>query len=426
MQDVFHAYDIRGKYPSEIDPAFARRLGTAIGAVLSKSVGVGRDARYGSRGVEPAFIEGLLKSGARVTQISKEPTPTPLVAFFSRQNRSFAVNITASHNPPEYTGFKIMDKNGMSFNDWDRLKDAMNKDAFEEGVLNTELWNENYVDAVTKGVSSDARIAVDSIGGAGTVLGPVALKAIGATVVPIYTEFSDTFYGREPEPKENNLHLLQQRVIDEKAAFGVAFDGDADRVVFVDDAGRVVPTNEMAYWFSQKLPKGRRVFSVDCTNNLNGPDVRWSRVGNTFISKIMVKEDCVFGAERSGHYYFDPHQYHALADGILPCVLTAGWLKDQKLSEALRSVPQMFSTAGVIHYSNHAEKNKAMESIANTMKASYSSEKILTVDGVKVNEANGWFLVRTSNTEPLIRYTVEGSTKEDAEKLESDVKRFFK
>jgi len=433
-EHIFRAYDIRGIYGVDLTEETASKIGKAFSAYLNgegKELIVGRDVRLSGKPLEDALIEGLIASGCDVEDIGVVTTP---ILYFStvHYRKDGGIMVSASHNPPEWNGFKILTKQGFVCEG--KGMETLKKIAIDErfkystpGSLetNSRILTE-YQDYVLKRIRLEhgLRGVLDPGNGSCSLLIPQLYEAAEINVVALNPEPDGRFPAHPPEPTREVLDTLAKAVLKERADFGVAFDGDGDRCIFVDERGRIVSGNSALIMLAEHFLKNWKgtaiVYEVSCSmsveeaiRSLGGRPVL-SRVGHTYINEKMLQEKAVFGGELSGHFYFE--DTYGFDDAVFASLKMAEFLseQDRKFSEIVDSMPiyPMYSK----NFDCPDEKKfKAVEALSEEFKE--MGYQLLTVDGVKVVDSNGWFLIRPSNTQPQIRLTAEAKNKEDLERL---------
>lgn len=429
--EIFLAYDVRGVYNVNLSEDVAERLGVSLGALLGEGgrVVVGYDTRYSSPKLCRFLVKGVLKAGCDVVSIGLVPAP---VAYFYafKEDVDACVYVTASHNPPIYNGFKFLKKGGVFFGDRvDELKEIYFSKAWPQagrlGSYDEDLGAfDRYEDYLMKHVDIDGfmSIVTDSFFGASSKISGRIFRDFGLRVKALRDEPKGDFGGLRPEPTEENLQALAEEVLREEADFGVAFDGDGDRSVFIDDKGRPLIGGSMGSIFAEYIlsrGKGKVVATVDCAYELKhvveslGGTLIWSRVGSRFIQEAVVREEALFGCEQSSHFYFN--QLYPFSDGMLATLLLAKILTQAgvKLSELadrrrIHPVRKVYIDCGT-----HDLKLRVMERVKETALRMPNPKDFL--DGVKVylNKFE-WVLIRPSNTEPALTLVIEA---EDEKRL---------
>ncbi|AEH06242.1 phosphomannomutase/phosphoglucomutase [Methanothermococcus okinawensis] len=430
---VFKAYDIRGVFKEQIDENFAYSLGKSIGKQYNNIL-VGNDVRIGSKELTKPFIYGLLKSGAKVSYAGT--ISTPLIYFGTKDNYDLGVILTASHNPPEYTGFKMCDKKAIPISPIDEIKPI-----FEEYKLNETQKKEIEeidldklkVDIITdykrfflnRCASWDIKIAVDFANGSTSL----AEKDILEKLVPNHVFINDypdgTFPAHQPDTlKKSCLVDIINAVKENNCDMGVIFDGDGDRIGIIDEKGNVLQGDILTALIAieilkeknkDKESKGEKikiVYDLRCSKivpeiieKYGGAPIK-TRVGHYFIKKLMHEVDAEFAGELSNHFYFKEVGYFESPLLALNYILCA--VRDMKkpLSELSKEYKKYFHS-GEINF-----KVKDQKLIMEKLKAKYSKCKIEEIDGISIYCDNWWFNIRASNTEPLLRLNLEANTEE--------------
>jgi len=439
-EHIFRAYDIRGVYGVDLTKEAALRIGRAVSTYLNgkgKNVIVGRDVRLSGKSLEDALIRGLLLGGCDVEYIGMVTTP---ILYFSstRDGKDAGIMVTASHNPPDWNGFKILTKDGFicEGRGMEEIKQMVINGRFKgfaSGGLekNTEalITYENYVLSKIE-VESRLKGVFDPGNGSCSLLIPKLYENAGIEVTALNAEPDGRFLKHPPEPTAEVLNELAEVVLMEKADFGVAFDGDGDRCIFVDDKGRIVPSSSLLIILAEHYLKERKgvpiVYEISCSLgvedaiSLYGGKPILSRVGHTYIYEKMITEKAAFGGESSGHFYFA--ELHGFDDALFACLKLAEVLSKsgEKLSDIVDSI-LIYPRISKNFNCPDDKKFKVVEALKE--KFADSGSRILTIDGVKVVDPRGWFLIRPSNTQPQIRLTVESRTKKDLERLAESAER---
>lgn len=433
-EHIFRAYDIRGVYGADFDEEAALRIGKAFSSHLDgegKDLIVGRDVRLSGKALEDALIEGLLSGGCNVEEIGVVTTP---ILYFStvHYRKSGGAMVTASHNPPEWNGFKLLTDSGFvcEGKGMETVKEIALKGEFKHSIFgtatrNTQVLND-YMDYVLKRINleHDLKGVLDPGNGSCSLLIPELYERAGIGVVALNSEPDGNFPAHPPEPTKEVLNELAKIVVKEEADFGVALDGDGDRCLFVDDMGRIVPENSVLIILAEDYLKKNKgaaiVYEVSCSMRVeetvreHGGKPILSRVGHTFISEMMRQEEAVFGGELSGHYYFA--ELYGFDDAVYATL---------RLAEILSSSGERFSDiVGSILVYPMLQKNfncpdERKFKVVGALKEEFydMGYQVLAVDGVKAIDPKGWFLIRPSNTQPQIRLTVEAKTSMDLDRL---------
>ena len=434
-EEIFRAYDIRGVYGRDLTEKVAERIGKALASYVDEEGGtmlVGKDVRHSSKPLASALVEGMLSGGLNVEDIGT--VTTPLLNFTSvHYGKTGGVMVTASHNPPEWNGFKIWLKTGFISmgSGMEDLRDLVIRGRFKEAPRGELRKNRDVILDYERYVAEhicmerNLRIVVDPGNGSCSVLTPGIFEKVGVDVIAINAEPDGSFPAHPPEPSEETLADVKQLILEKKADFGVGFDGDGDRAVFVDDKGRIISGTSIFTLLAEEYLKKNRgapvVYEVSCSMMIEeiirayGGKPVLSRVGHTFITEKMLEENAVFGGETSGHFYFK--EIYGFDDAIYACLKVAEILskRKEKISEIIDSQRMYPRIPGEKYPCPEEIKFQVVEELSREFRE--MGYKILTIDGVKVIEDNGWFLIRASNTQPLIRLTVEAKDEESLNSL---------
>ena len=430
-QKIFKAYDIRGLYPQEINPNVAYHLGRAISTYLRlKQVVIGRDMRVSSNAVYADLISGFLESGVDVIDIGL--TSTDVFYFACAEFKNAGVMATASHNPPDYGGFKIVKELpyilGKS-NGLDVIYELILKEDYlqvsTEGTLTTSdvsglFINKMFSLVETKSLAPTKVVADSGNGMAGPILQQIYdhLPQIDLIHINEKPDGISPVHGWDPLQPENRRQL-QQKVIDEGANLGFAFDGDGDRFFAIDDRGDFFPGDFLTSLFSQhflrKSPYSKIVYDVrsswavpDKVKELKGVPIK-EKVGHSFIKMRMAKENAIFGGELTGHYYFK--DFYFMDSGILPSLILLEILSFLKLplSSILDELKEQYFLSGEINIP--MEQNSQVNTKFRKLEKNFEKKgKIEKLDGISVIFDDWHFNVRASNTESLIRLNLEAKS----------------
>ena len=426
---IFKAYDVRGLYPTEIDETGAYAIGRAyVEQFDARRVAVGRDMRVSSPSIAGAVRDGAADGGADVLDLGLVGTEMVYFAV-GELGLDGGIAVTASHNPKQYAGMKIVRAGALPVGGDSGLLDVRDRalagtwrHATRGQILDEDIW-QGFVDRVLSFVDVDSfrplRIVIDAANGmAGTMLPPVLARLPMLDVDRCYFEPDGTFPNHEPNPLlPENREFIIARTTSEGADFGVAFDGDADRCFFVDDTGEFVPGDFTTALFAQSIlarePGGKVIYDVRAswavpeTIEAAGGVPLMNRVGHAFIKQRMREVGAVFAGEVSGHYYF--RDFSQADSGVVPFLLMCELVSRRgKLSDVLRPYRDRYFITGEI--------NTPVQDVASTLarlQEQFGSQGVVShLDGLSV-EADGWhFNVRPSNTEPLLRLNLEARSRE--------------
>jgi phosphomannomutase/phosphoglucomutase len=431
---IFRAYDIRGIFGKDLTEEVAVRIGAAFAKfVEGKAVVVGRDARISGEKLRDALVSGLV-SRCNVTDVGVVPTPLLYFAL-NRLRKDAGIMVTASHNPPQWNGLKAFRGNGGSIYGKDmetvreyakavdpkKLGEKRGKAASYEGIIG------EYQDFVDSKIQLERKLTVvaDTANGTCGLVAPALFERLGCNILTLNKEPDGTFPAHLPVPKKETLGELMKEVVKRKADFGVGYDGDGDRAVFIDEKGNLIPGDLTLLIFAtdilQKHSGGKVVYELSCSmaveeyvKKLGGiPLVE--RVGHTFIMDKMIGENALLGGEKSSHFYFA--DVYGMDDGVYASMKMAEILSksDEKLSEMVASLPQYPSIYEKNFECPDKRKFRVIENVRRQFKR--YGLKTLDIDGVKLIEEDGWVILRASNTEPVIRISAEATTKEKLKKL---------
>ncbi|EEB73846.1 phosphoglucosamine mutase [Thermococcus sp. AM4] len=434
MGRYFGTSGIRGIFNECVTPELALKIGKALGTYLEGGkVVVGMDTRTSSETLKSALISGLLSTGVEVIDIGL--SPTPLTGFAIRLYEADAgVTITASHNPSEYNGIKVWQSNGMAYTpdmeaELERILESGNfrKVPWNEiGTLRRADPREGYIRKALEMVklNDSYTVVVDSGNGAGSILSPYLQRELGNRVISLNSHPSG-FFVRELEPNAKSLSGLAKTVRVMNADVGIAHDGDADRIGVVDDEGNFVEYEVMlsliAGYMLRKFGRGKIVTTVDAGFALDdyvrplGGEVIRTRVGDVAVADELAKHGGIFGGEPSGTWIIP--QWNLTPDGIFAGALVLEMIdRLGPISELAKEVPRYVTLRAKIPCPNE-KKAKAMEIIAREALKSFDYERLIDIDGIRIENGDWWVLFRPSGTEPIMRITLEAHTEEKAKEL---------
>jgi phosphomannomutase len=439
---VFKAYDVRGIYPDELDEAGAEAIGRAyVEQFEPRRMAVGRDMRLSSAAMQEALMRGAAAAGADVLDLGLVGTEMVYFAVGSLGLEGGAM-VTASHNPKQYTGMKLVRRGALPVGGESGLLDVRDRAMAEpdtagssyrtrpEGTVEQhDIWPA-YVDRVLSFVEVPAikplKVVIDAANGmAGAMLPPV-LERLPVKAVRCYFEPDGTFPHHEPNPLlPENREFIVRKTLEEGADLGVAFDGDGDRCFFVDDTGEFVPGDFVTALFAgsvlEKEPGAKIIYDVRASRAVpdtverEGGVALMNRVGHAFIKARMRKEDAAFAGEVSGHYYF--RDFSQADSGVVPFLLMLELIsKSGRLSEILAPFRSRYFITG--------ELNTPVPDVAlklQELKERYADGRVSHLDGISVDFDDWHFNVRPSNTEPLLRLNLEATSQELMERKRDEV-----
>jgi phosphoglucosamine mutase len=388
----------------------ALKAGLAVGRRYSRVV-VGNDTRTSGPAIKDALTAGLLAGGAKVYDAGLLPTPT---LALSARDLDCAVMVTASHNPPEYNGLKMLNPDGSAFSpdQQHEIEKTVAESSFEtiswEEYKPLEVRNgaiEQQIEHILRDFPHkfNIKVVLDCGGGAGSVITPFLLQKMGCDVISINSNPTG-FFPRISEPVEDNLGDLMQKVKECGADLGLAHDGDADRVMAVDERGRFINGDKLLYILAQGLRASKIVTTVDASMMLDeaGFSVQRTAVGDNCVSEAL-KSGGDFGGEPSGAWVFP--QSSLCPDGIYGAGLLVSIASRQSLATLVDDIPGYPMYRGVVHYGG-----KIPFAMETSLISAFQPISVVAIDGLKLNLTDAWLLVRPSGTEPKLRLTVEART----------------
>lgn len=412
MTKLFGSSGIRGIVNKDMNPLLATKVGMAVGS-LHRSAVIGRDPRTSSEMLNHSLIAGLVAAGCDVTDIGVASTPTLAIAA---AQYDCGVMITASHNPAQYGGIKLWNSDGCAF---DTAQQREVERRIDEDDFSLAAWDElGSISQRDDAIESHAKkilgsvpkctmtVVVDCGNGAGATITPYVLRRMGCKVITLNSQLDGHFPARNPEPTKENLTMLSQTVVALGADIGIAHDGDADRMMAVDSTGRFIPGDELLAHFAIDSGADSIAVPVDTSMMVNkafGSQVYMTRVGDVYVAEKLKEVNAGFGGEPSGSWIFPAHSL--CPDGIYAAAKFVDMMN--RCNGVLRSLPVMSTQRGKIRLDNNMHQ-KIMDAVAKAV-AEMEHADVTTIDGIRVDLENGWFLIRPSGTEPMIRITAESA-----------------
>jgi phosphomannomutase/phosphoglucomutase len=434
----FGTNGIRGEVNVLFTPQFVSKMSLAIAASFQGkgTMIIGSDSRTSSPSIKHGVIGSFLASGFEIIDVGT--VPTPLVQYaVSSLKADLGVVVTASHNPPEFNGIKVIDSDGIEidiekqihieeiykkeefrFVSWDRNQEVIKKDLTSE-----------YIEQICSFVDSH-RIekkklcaVVDAGNAVGGLVTPQLLRKLGIKTITINGQLDGRFPGRGVEPSPENLKVMSDSTVVSNANFSVAHDGDADRAIFGDEKGRIFYGDISIALFQKFIlrneknkkfitPISSSLIVSDIAEEIGG-EVLWTPVGCIFVSRKMIQESNILGGEENGGLFYAPHQ--SVRDGPMAAALMADIIAQSgvSLSELANKLPKYYQKKDKIECPNSLKK-KVMDYVINNVQ---DNVEILTIDGIKLIYPDGWILIRPSGTEPIFRIFVEAKTTNRAKKM---------
>jgi phosphomannomutase len=440
--DVFKAYDVRGLYPSEITEDLFHLLGRAFVAYLGRGrYGVTRDMRVSSPSLSEAFITGAREQGGDVIDYGLAGTDVMYFAV-AADDLDGGAQITASHNPKQYNGCKLVRREAFPLSGESGIKEmkqmildgTLPPPATARGRLETRNVMDRYVDHVMSFIDRDVikpfNVVLDAGSGVGGAIAPRLFDQLPCRTTRLCFEVDGTFPNHEANPLiEENRRDITAAVVAEHADVGIAWDGDGDRCFFLDGAGEFIAgdfiTALLAEAFLMKNPGATIIYDVRASYAVKDTVARYggralmNRVGHAFIKARMREEDAIFGGEVTGHYYFRDNFY--ADNGFIPALLILELMskKGQSLRDLLEPLREKYFISGEINtkVSSMAAVNEKLEALARE----YGHGLMYRLDGVSAEFDDWHFNVRASNTEPLLRLNLEGLTPEIMQRRRDEV-----
>ena len=416
MEKLFGTSGIR-KRADVLTDVFAYDLGRAIGTYSKdKKIVIGRDTRKSGPRLELSLVRGILSTGKDVVLLGIVPTP---VVGIAAMDYGTGVMITASHNPPEYNGFKLWGPKGA----YTAKQEAALEKAFyakkflkgkKHGKIEEEAYVDRYIDLVISRVGKvnrKVRIFLDCAGGAGSVVSPRLLEKMGCEVIAVNTN-TDGVFPHDLEPREENLRETCRQMKESGAEVGIVHDGDADRSAAIGRDGKLIDWDS----FLSVLAYGKKtaVTTVDASMRIEDVCRKVIRtpVGDVAVANAIVREKADFGGEPSGSYIFP--EVHLFPDGPLTAAYVAKMLSEDRFYAVLEKIA-VYPTERLKIPCRDSDKKKAMVRLKKILKG---KRNVDYTDGIRIAKPGGWILIRPSGTEPFMRITAEGR---DREKLKAIV-----
>ena len=444
---IFKAYDIRGLYPAEVNEDAARQIGRAFVAYLqARRIAVSRDMRTSSPAMAAAFIEGAREQGTDVVDYGMLATDMMYFAV-ARDGHDGGAQITASHNPKQYNGIKLVRREAFPLSGeagLGEIRDMIERGmlpapAATPGTLSTMAVMEDYVAHVMSFIDPSIvkafNVVLDAGSGMAGLVAPKLFERLPCRTTRLCFDVDGTFPNHEANPLiEENRRDIVERVVREGADIGIAWDGDADRCFFIDGAGEFVAgdfvTALLAEAFLLRHPGSKIVYDVRASYAVKdmvakyGGTALMNRVGHAFFKQRMREEGAIFGGEVTGHYYFRDNFY--ADNGFIPALLMLELMsrKGQTLQELLAPLRAKYFISGEIN-TKMPDMTVVQEKV-DALSARYSDARTYTMDGGSVEYPDWHFNVRASNTEPLIRLNLEATSQQKMEQKRDEVLAFIR
>lgn len=437
---IFREYDIRGVVETDLTPSVVKDLGKGFGTTVIRSGGgkiaCGRDGRTHSEPLAHILMEGIAETGCDIVDIGQ--CPTPLMYFALHQlDVDGGIQITGSHNPPEFNGFKMcIGKAPFYGKAIQELMGLISDKDFNSGngsIQKQDIFTP-YMDYLKKNIQINRpiKIVIDAGNGVAGATGPAAFKQAGIDTVELFCDVDGTFPNHHPDPTvPKNLEALIKAVIDSKADAGIAYDGDGDRIGVVDETGRVIYGDKLLMIFARDIlasnPGATVIGEVKCSSVMyddirehNGNPIMW-KTGHSLIKQKMKETGALLAGEMSGHMFF-ADRFFGYDDAVYASLRLAEIIAntEKPLSSFLQDVPETFSTPEIRFDCPDELKFSIVKRAVEFFRSRYD---VIDVDGVRLVFNDGWGLVRASNTQPVLVMRFEAQSKERLNEIKTLVEQ---
>ncbi len=434
---LFGTNGIRGVVNKELTPEIAMNIGLSIGTYFSsKKIVVGMDARLSGEMLKQAVISGLIATGNNVIDVGHIPTPG-LQYIVKKYNTDAGVMITASHNPPQFNGIKLILSDGVEA---DKETEKQIENIYFQKSFKLKQWNEVgtysmdknanavYIEGILENVDVEKirkrklKVVIDCSNSVGSLVTPYVMRKLGATVITINSHLDGTFPGRNPEPTPEHLQDLIRSVKATGADFGVAHDGDADRAIFIDEKGNYIWGDKSFAMIADYILEGTNgeilvtpVSSgklIEEISQKHNAKIHWTKVGSINVSRAILQTHAIVGGEENGGVFLPQHQ--PVRDGAMTTAFIANIISEREktLSEIISELPKYYNYKKRVECPNDM-KIKVLE----ILKEKTKDYRTVTIDGIKIYKDEGWVLIRPSGTEPIFRIFAESTSQDKAKEL---------
>jgi phosphomannomutase/phosphoglucomutase len=439
---IFRAYDIRGIYEQDLTLEAVEHIGKALASRLLRTatstptIAIGRDGRLSGKALSDSLCNGILSTGCNVIDIGM--VPSPLVYYASKKlSQGNCIAITGSHNPAQYNGLKMVLQNTtLSAESIQQIiaETLAEKYAKGEGKLTKQSLENTYLEEIytQNKLQKPLKVALDCGNGVTGEIAPKLLTKLGCEVIELFCEIDGHFPNHHPDPsKPENLQDLQNAVLKNNADIGIAYDGDGDRIGVIDSKGNTINADRLLMLYAQYLlqenPKAEILFDVKCSSNLplwiekHGGKATMCRTGHSFVKKALQETGAKLAGEMSGHIFFNDCWY-GFDDALYSTARLLSILSQSDCSsEALfATLPDSVNTPELNIAFAEGEHIIVMEKIKKN--AHFADAKISTLDGIRVDFADGWGLVRPSNTTPVLVLRFEAKDQHSLKKIQQKFK----
>jgi len=428
---IFREYDIRGKVGVDLTVEVVRLIGRAYGTMVKRAGGKrvvsGRDGRLSGPSLQQALIEGILSTGLEVINLGVTPTPVMYFSLFTLDEVHGGIQLTGSHNPPEFNGLKIcLGKDTLFGKDIQKIRELIEKEDFEKGegryaekdVLKTYI--EYLINHIK--IERPLKVALDPGNGVCALTAPEIFKRLSCEIECLFCEVDGTFPNHHPDPVvPENLKALQKAVVEKNLDAGFGYDGDGDRIGVVDEKGRIIWGDELLLILAEDLlrrhPGAKIIGEVKCSRvlyqtieKLGGTPIMW-KTGHSLIKSKMKEEGAMLAGEMSGHIFFG-ERWFGFDDGVYASLRLAEILSrsEKPLSSYLEGLPRMYATPEIRTECPDEVKFQVVNEVVQRFKK--EGLKVIDVDGARIEFKEGWALVRASNTQPVLVLRFEAESEE--------------
>ena len=434
--EIFKAYDIRGVVGSTLSAAYATLIGQSIGSEILErglaKMAFARDGRLSGPELGKAFVEGVLSTGVDVMDVGMVPTPVLYYAA-TLDTQGTGVMLTGSHNPPDYNGFKVMlGGETLSGDQIQKIRARIESKDFKtgKGKYENKGIGKAYIDRIIADVkiSRPLKVVIDCGNGVAGAIAPLLFKAMGCQVTELFCDVDGNFPNHHPDPsKPENMRDLIAAVKANKADIGLAFDGDGDRLGVIDSAGNMIYADRLLMLFAADVlsrnPGAQIIYDIKCSNNLTkviwekgGEPLMW-KTGHSLIKSKMKQSGAVLAGEMSGHIFFE-ERWYGFDDGLYSGarLLEIIAATRESTSDIFAALPDAYNTPEINVAMTEGEQHPFIEELM--MQADFGDANVTMIDGIRADFADGWGLVRASNTTPVLVLRFEGQNKAAMERIQ--------
>jgi len=438
-KEIFREYDIRGNVEKDLTDDVVKNIGRAFAAHMrkggKKTASIARDCRLSSEHYRDLLVESMVESGLDVVDVGLVPTGLFYYSLFNLDVEG-GIMITGSHNPPEMNGFKVaFGKSTIFGEEIQNIRKIIEEGRFVQGKGSHREYKHLVADYFTFlrsniTLNKQFKIVVDAGNGTGGVIGVPIMKEMGQEVVELFCDMDGHFPNHFPDPTvEKNLETLRKTVLEQKAHVGIGYDGDADRIGIIDEKGNIIWGDYLMIIFARDILREKKgasfVSEVKCSKNLfddiekhGGKPIMW-KAGHSLIKQKMKETGAVMGGEMSGHIFF-ADKFFGYDDAIYASLRFLEIMErdERPVSEFLSDLPKMYSTPEIRMDCPDSMKFDIVGKLTDYYKTKF---KVIDTDGVRVVFEDGWGLVRSSNTQPILVLRFEATSEESLARIQDMV-----